>query len=136
MIKLKNILLEVLNTFQIEAILINDSKFSISDILNQIRWLRKVTIVSIEPVDIKKPVIEYHKIKIKFVTRGEPKQDLEQLMVEMTEEAISVRLQYQQSGSNMDSGSIVAIHQNSPLLNDEKQKLGDIAVNITRIENE
>ena len=78
MIKLKNILLEVLNTFQIEAILINDSKFSISDILNQIRGLRKVTIVSIEPVDIKKPGIEYHKIKIKFVTRGEPKQDLEQ----------------------------------------------------------
>ena len=64
------------------------------------------------------------------------KQDLEQLMVEMTEAAISVRLQYQQSGSNMDSGSIVAIHQNSPLLNDEKQKLGDIAVNITRKENE
>ena len=78
MIKLKNILLEVLNTFQIEAIQINDSKFSISDILNQIRGLRKVTIVSIEPVDIKKPGIEYHKIKIKFVTRGEPKQDLEQ----------------------------------------------------------
>ena len=64
------------------------------------------------------------------------KQDLEQLMVEMTEEAISVRLDYQQSGSNLDSGSIVAIHQNSPLLNDEKQKLGDIAVNITRKENE
>ncbi len=64
------------------------------------------------------------------------KQDLEDLMVAMTEEAISVRLQYQQSGSNMDSGSIVAIHQNSPLLNDEKQKLGDIAVNITRKENE
>jgi len=78
MIKLTNILLEVLNTFQVEAILINDSKFSISDILNQIRGLRKVTIVSIEPIDIKKPNLEYHKIKIKFVTRGEPKQDLEQ----------------------------------------------------------
>ncbi len=64
------------------------------------------------------------------------KQDLEQLMVEMTEEAISVRLQYQQSGSNMDSGSIVAIHQNSPLLDDENEELGDIAVNITRKENE
>ena len=64
------------------------------------------------------------------------KQDLEQLMVERTEEAISVRLQYQQSGSNMDSGSIVAIHQNSPLLDDEKEKLGDIAFNITRKENE
>ena len=41
--------------------------------------------------------------------------ELEDLMVEMTEEAISVMLDYQQSGSNMDSGSIVAIHQNSPL---------------------
>ena len=78
MIKLKDILLEVLNTFQIEAIITTDSNFNISDILNQIRGLRKVTIVSIEPVDIKKPGIEYHKIKIKFVTRGEPKQDLEQ----------------------------------------------------------
>ena len=64
------------------------------------------------------------------------KQDLEQLMVEMTEEAISVRLDYQQSGSNLDSGSVVAIHHNSPLLNDEKVKLGDIAVNIKRKENE
>ena len=62
------------------------------------------------------------------------KQDLEQLMVEMTEEAISVMLDYQQSGSNMDSGSIVAIHQNSPLLDNEKESLGDIAVNIQRKE--
>jgi len=78
MIKLKDILSEVLNTFQIEAILVNDSKFSISDILNQIRGLRKITIVNIEPIDIKKPNLEYHKIKIKFVTRNEPKKDLEQ----------------------------------------------------------
>ena len=78
MIKLKDILSEILNTFQIEAILVNDSKFSISDILNQIRGLRKITIVNIEPIDIKKPNLEYHKIKIKFVTRNEPKKDLEQ----------------------------------------------------------
>jgi len=78
MIKLKDILSEVLNTFQIEAILVNDSKFSISDILNQIRGLRKITIVNIEPIDIEKPNLEYHKIKIKFVTRNEPKKDLEQ----------------------------------------------------------
>ena len=64
------------------------------------------------------------------------KQDLEDLMVEMTEEAISVRLDYATSGSNMDSGSIVAIHQNSPLLDNEKEPLGDIAFNITRKENE
>jgi hypothetical protein len=60
--------------------------------------------------------------------------ELEDLMVEMTEEAISVRLDYQQSGSNMDSGSIVAIHQNSTLLDNEKESLGDIAVNIQRKE--
>ena len=62
--------------------------------------------------------------------------ELEQLMVEMTEEAISVRLDYEISGSNMDSGSIVAIHQNSSLLDNEKEKLSDIAVNIKRKENE
>ena len=78
MIKLTNILLEILNTYQIEAILINDSKFGISDILNQMRAVRKITIVSVDPLDIKKPGVEYHKLKIKFVTRGEPKQDLEQ----------------------------------------------------------
>ena len=38
----------------------------------------------------------------------ELKQELDQLMVEMTEEPIiSVRLDYETSGSNMDSGSIV-----------------------------
>ena len=78
MIKLKNILKEILNTFQVEGTIVNDSEYNISDILNQIRAVRKITIVSIDPIDIKKPGIEYHRIKIKFVTRGEPKQDLEQ----------------------------------------------------------
>ena len=62
--------------------------------------------------------------------------ELEDLMVEMTEEAISVRLDYETSGSNMDSGSIVAIHHNRPLLDNEKEPLTDIAVNIKRKENE
>ena len=62
--------------------------------------------------------------------------ELEQLMVEMTEEAISVKLDYEISGSNMDSGSIIAIHHNSPLLDNEKEKLSDIAVNVKRKDNE
>ena len=62
--------------------------------------------------------------------------EVEDLMGEMTEEAISVRLDYETSGSNMDSGSIVAIHHNSPLLDNEKEPLTDIAVNIKRKENE
>ena len=52
----------------------------------------------------------------------ELKKELDDLMVEITEEAISVRIDYETSGSNMDSGSIVAIHQNSPLLDNEKEE--------------
>ena len=55
----------------------------------------------------------------------ELKKELDDLMVEITEEAISVRIDYETSGSNMDSGSIVAIHQSSPLLDNEKEPLGD-----------
>ena len=62
------------------------------------------------------------------------KEELERLMVQMTEEAISVRLDYQQSGSNLDSGSIVALHHNSPLLQDENEKLSDVAFNVKRKE--
>tara|TARA_B100000401_G_scaffold367663_1_gene266051 strand:+ start:122 stop:388 length:267 start_codon:yes stop_codon:yes gene_type:complete len=64
------------------------------------------------------------------------KKELDDLMVEMTKEAISVRIDYETSGSNMDSSSIVAIHQNSPLLDNEKEELSDIAVNIKRKDNE
>tara|TARA_A200000159_G_C7082531_1_gene239109 strand:- start:287 stop:550 length:264 start_codon:yes stop_codon:yes gene_type:complete len=62
--------------------------------------------------------------------------ELEQLMVEMTEEAISVKLDYEQNISEMDSGSMVVVHQNSTLLDDEEEELSDIAVNIKRKENE
>ena len=62
--------------------------------------------------------------------------ELEHLMVAMTEEAISVKLDYEQSGSNLDSGSLVAIHQNSPLLDDEKEQLSDVAYNIIKKEEE
>jgi hypothetical protein len=64
------------------------------------------------------------------------KDELNRLMVTITEEAISVKLDYEQSGSNLDSGSIVAIHHNSPLLDDEKERLSDIAYNITKKEEE
>jgi hypothetical protein len=62
--------------------------------------------------------------------------ELEQLMVEMTEEAISVKLDYEQNVSEMDSGSMVIVHQNSTLLDDEEEELSDIAVNIRRKEDE
>ena len=83
MIKITKILSEILNTFQIEVDIFTDPTFNVTDILNQIRAVRKITIVSVDPVDIQKPGIEYHKIKIKFVTRGEPKQDLEKIKKEI-----------------------------------------------------
>ena len=60
------------------------------------------------------------------------KKELEQLTVAMVEEATSVRLDYEQSGSNLDEDSIIAIHSESPLLKDETEKLNDVAFNITR----
>ena len=67
----------------------------------------------------------------KVVLNSKQRKELEQLTVAMVEEATSVKLDYEQSGSNMDSGSIVAIHQDSPLLQDETEKLGEVAFNIT-----
>ena len=64
------------------------------------------------------------------------RKELNSLATIIAEEAISVRLEYEQSGSNLDSGSIVAIHQNSPLLDDEKEQLSDVAYNIIKKEKE
>ena len=47
MIKLKNILLEILNTFSVEVDLFIDSNVFISDVLNEIRALKGITIVTI-----------------------------------------------------------------------------------------
>ena len=58
--------------------------------------------------------------------------ELEDLMAEITEEAISVKLDYETTGSNLDSGSVIEIHQDSPLLINEKEKRGDIAFNIEK----
>ena len=84
MIKLTNILSEVLNTFQVEAILVSDKKVNISSILDQIRGLHKVTIVTNITQDKKSnPNYEFTKVKIKFVSRENPKEDLIQLKKDM-----------------------------------------------------
>ena len=78
MMKLTNILSEVLNTFTVECEILTDRKFNITDVLNEIRALRKVTIVNnITPEEYpQRDKIEYTKVKIKFVTRTDPKQDI------------------------------------------------------------
>ena len=81
MIKLTNILTELLNTFEITAIIVSDKKEQITDILDQIRALKKITTVrNITPPEyMMQSTSEHHIITIKFVTRGDAKQDLEQI---------------------------------------------------------
>ena len=64
------------------------------------------------------------------------KKELDKLLVELTEEAISVKLDYENTASNLDSGSVIHVQQNSPLLDDENETLSDVVVNIKRKENE
>ena len=66
----------------------------------------------------------------------EQQDKLNQLMVQMAEEAISVKLDYEKNVSNLDSGSVVVVHQNSPLLDDENEKLSEVAYSITKKEKE
>jgi|TARA_B100000287_G_scaffold393501_1_gene406790 hypothetical protein len=85
MIKLKNILTEVMNTYQIQASLMSDREVAITNILDQIRGLEKVTIVNnITPEEyIQKEKIEYTRVKIKFITRGNPKEDIIKMKKDM-----------------------------------------------------
>ena len=81
MIKLKNILKEVLNTYIVQAYMLTDTEYNITDVLDQIRAVRKVTIIrNITPPEYaQKQNFEYTLVTIKFISRGNPKQDLEAL---------------------------------------------------------
>ena len=73
MIKLKDILLEVLNNFSVELDLFIDRKVNTYDVLNEIRALEGVTIVSIITPEgySQEREHEYIRIRMKFVTREE-----------------------------------------------------------------
>ena len=81
MIKLTNILTELLNTFEITAIIVSDKKEPITDILDQIMALKKITTVRnmTPPEYMVQSSSEHTIVSIKFVTRGDVKQDLEKI---------------------------------------------------------
>ena len=85
MIELKNILNEILNTFVVECDVLTDRKFNITDVLDEVRALRKVTIVNnITPEEYpQKDKVEFTRLKIKFVTREDPKLDLAKFKEDM-----------------------------------------------------
>jgi hypothetical protein len=82
MISLKKILLEVLNNYSIEFDLFIDRKVNTYDVLNEIRALEGVTIVSIITPEgySQEKEYEYIRIRMKFVTRGEADKMLQNIL--------------------------------------------------------
>ena len=84
MIKLKDILLEILNTFQVEVDLFIDKATSHYEITNEVRALKGITIVNIiTPEDYVQKAgssDEYMRLKLKFVTRGEANEMLQSFL--------------------------------------------------------
>jgi len=79
MIQLKDILNEVLNTYQVNGTLVSSKEENISDILNQIRGIRKITVLNnTTPDDVpKREDTEITTFELKFVSRtNEPKKDI------------------------------------------------------------
>ena len=79
MIQLKDILNEVLNTYQVNGTLVSSKEENISDILNQIRGIRKVTILNnTTPANApEREDTEITTFELKFVSRtNEPKKDI------------------------------------------------------------
>ena len=96
MIKLKQILSEILNTYSVEGYILSDRNESIAEINAQIRAIEKITIVDIiTPENFpQKKNVEYTKIRVKFITHtNDPKQDIENFKKEiLTSEEGSVRI--------------------------------------------
>ena len=82
MISLKKILYEVLNNYSVEVDLFTDKSIWTYDITNEIRALKGITIVTIiTPEDYSQTGgDEYIRLKIKFVTRGDSNEMLQQFL--------------------------------------------------------
>ena len=82
MISLKKILYEILNNFSVEVDLFTDKTASTYDITNEIRALKGITIVTIITPDDYSQIgdDEYIRLRIKFVTRGEANDMLQQFL--------------------------------------------------------
>ena len=94
MISLKKILYEILNTYSVEVDLFVDTTVFISDILNEIRGLEKVTIVTIITPDeyTQKPGGDlYVRLRVKFVTRGEANDALKKFLEDTLESSPNVQ---------------------------------------------
>ena len=86
MIKFADILTEILNTYEVDVIIKSNKNQNISDILDQIRALRKITTVrNTTPPDYpQKENIEYTRINVKFLSKtGKPEEDIKEFEQEI-----------------------------------------------------
>jgi uncharacterized pyridoxal phosphate-containing UPF0001 family protein len=87
MIKFADILTEILNTYEVEGVIKSNKEQNISDILDQIRALKKITTLkNITPPNYpQKDNVEYTRINIKFLSKtGKPEEDLEEFKQQIT----------------------------------------------------
>ena len=86
MIKFADILTEILNTYEVDVIIKSNKNQNISDILDQIRALRKITTVrnTTPPEYPQKENIEYTRINIKFLSKtSKPEEDIKEFEQEI-----------------------------------------------------
>jgi len=87
MIKFQDILTEILNAYEVEGIIKSNKEQNISDILDQIRALKKITTLkNVTPPNYpQKDNVEYTRINIKFLSKtGKPEEDLEEFKQQIT----------------------------------------------------
>jgi len=88
MIKFQDILTEILNAYEVEGIIKSNKEQNISDILDQIRALKKITTLkNVTPPNYpQKDNVEYTRINIKFLSKtGKPEEDLEEFKQQITQ---------------------------------------------------
>ena len=61
--------------------MLTDTDFNITDVLDQVRAVRKITIVrNLTPPDyVQQKDVEYTEVSIKFITREDAKEDMEKI---------------------------------------------------------
>ena len=63
---------------------------------------------------------------------SEQKKELESILKVIQTEADIVKMDYEENPSNLDSGSVIVVHESSTLLDNKDEELSDIAYSITR----
>jgi len=71
-------------------------------------------------------------MKNEFGLNAEQIRELHIALEEMEIEARAVKADYEKDPSNLDSGSVIVVHENSTLLQNKEEPLSDVAYNITR----